>query len=83
MYPFCQDSNGACSIILLTLPPQIENVLRVDLAERYCKTLKEANESLWKKERANPHEINLKPQIAFHGTLTTSLPSIGTFEFCF
>lgn len=57
--------------------PQIENVLRQDLAERFCKTLKDVSEKLWKKERLFPHEINLKPQIGFHGTLTSNLPSIG------
>ena len=33
--------------------------------------------ALWQKERRFPQMYNLKPEIAFHGTLTKSLPSIG------
>ena len=56
---------------------QIENILRQDLAGRFQKACDAASHALWRKERQNPRMFSLKPQIAFHGTMTKSLPSIG------
>ena len=51
--------------------------MREDLALRFNQTMESMQKSLWKKERALPQMYNLTPQIAFHGTRATSLPSIG------
>ena len=37
---------------------------------------------LAQRERKFPYLYNLKPQTVFHGTLTKSLPSIGTYVCC-
>ena len=56
---------------------QIENVLRQDLTERFYEVQKAMIKVLWKKARTEPLKYELTPQIAFHGTRTKSLPSIG------
>ena len=35
------------------------------------------SEALWKKKRSHPQQYSLEPQIAFHGTRMSVLPSIG------
>lgn len=72
---------GSISNIIQKLPSsiqitRIENILRQDLADRFDKCHSEMVNTLWKKERQNPKMFSLQPQIAFHGTLTKSLPSI-------
>ena len=59
------------------LSHQIENVLRQDLAKRFHEFQKKMNLVMWKKSREQPLRYILTPQIAFHGTRTKSLPSIG------
>ena len=54
--------------------------MRSDLADRFKTCMKTMTSSLWQQERKYPHMYNLKPQIAFHGTRTHSLPSIGQFS---
>ena len=65
----------------LHVPPsflsQIENIIRHDLAARFDRCQQDMIKALWQKERRFPQMYNLKPEIAFHGTLSKSLPSIG------
>ena len=56
---------------------QIENIIRHDLAARFDRCQQDMIKALWQKERRFPQMYNLKPEIAFHGTLSKSLPSIG------
>lgn len=58
----------------------MENILRQDLAHRFQQCRQSMIEQLSKKERAFPKMYCLKPQVAFHGTLTKSLPSIGMYS---
>ena len=60
---------------------QIENILREDIALRFKKCKVTMERELSNKERKFPYLFNLKPQIAFHGTLTKSLPSIGGYMY--
>ena len=67
-----------CSIITIVyFLLQIENVMRHDLALKFHQAVKEANHNLWRRARDHPHFYNLNMEIAFHGTRTQSLPSIG------
>ena len=56
---------------------QIENILRQDLAGRFRRCQYDMQTELTEKERKYPQMFDLKTQVAFHGTLTKSLPSIG------
>lgn len=56
---------------------QIENILRQDLAGRFHQCQQAMYSALAERERKAPQMYNLKTQVAFHGTLTKSLPSIG------
>ena len=63
--------------MLLSVCIQIENVLRQDLAKRFHHCQQRMTSALAESERRNPRMYNLKTQVAFHGTPTRSLPSIG------
>ena len=69
--------DGARMLTYTYIHAQLENILRDDLAQRFVECQEQATRELWKKERQNPLLYSLKPQVAFHGTLSRSLPSIG------